>query len=169
MRSKRSNHTEEARTRCYSDLIKLKTFEERLAYLKLDGTVGMYTFGGHREWNQYFYTNDPMWKDARRQVITRDLGCDLGIEGIEILGKIYVHHMNPITIEDFRNRNPIVYDPEYLICTSWRTHQTIHYGSTKSMNAYTFADRKPFDTCEWKRQNGGTTNERGKYSRMGKR
>lgn len=148
-----SDHTVVDRIRTYYELSKLKTFEERFLYLKIDGKVGMYTFGGHRDLNQSFYQNDKTWKIVRRKVINRDLGNDLGIEGMEILGKIVIHHMNPITVNDFLRHDPKVYDPEYLICTSDLTHKLIHYGNLEDLKAYSFTERKPFDTCEWKRGN----------------
>ena len=112
----------------YSELITLPTFEERYRYLRLGGRVGADTFGFDRYLNQVVYQRDPRWKDARDIVIIRDNGCDLGIEGREIHGKILVHHMNPITMDDILNERDWIYDPEFLISTMLTTHNAIHYG-----------------------------------------
>lgn len=133
--------------RCYSELKELKTFQERFEYLKLDGSVGVETFGYDRYLNQIFY-RDPEWKRIRREVIIRDEGCDLGMFGYELRGMILIHHMNPITPDDIVNRNPYILDPEYLITTCRRTHDAIHYGS--ELPEYELKERKPNDTCPWR-------------------
>ena len=135
--------------RTYSDLITLPTFEERFKYLKLNGKVGEKTFGFDRYLNQIFYKSYA-WLKVRDSVIIRDCGCDLGISGREIYGKILVHHMNPIEDKDLINKNDIILDPEYLICTTKNTHDAIHYGDTDLL----FTDpiiRSKNDTCPWKR------------------
>ena len=135
--------------RTYSELIKLPTFEERFQYLKLDGDVGVETFGFDRYLNQAFYSSDE-WKSIRNQVIIRDNGCDLGIEGREIYKRIIIHHMNPITKEDLLYRTEYLLNPEYMICTMKNTHDAIHYGDENLL----FKDpieRKPNDTCTWRR------------------
>ena len=136
-------------TRNYTELSKLQTFEERFNYLKLDGIVGKETFGYDRYLNQILY-QCPEWKSVRNKVIIRDNGCDLGIIGHEIQNRIIIHHMNPITVEDIKSRNPIVFDPEYLISTVHRTHNAIHYGDEKKKKKNP-VERKPNDTCPWKR------------------
>ena len=133
----------------YTELSKLKTFEERFNYLKLNGKVGEETFGYDRYLNQILYKSDP-WKEARRKAILRDNGCDLGISDREIPGKIIVHHMNPITIEDIINQNPDVFNPEYLISTIKNTHDAIHYGDG-SLLVKDYVERRPNDTCPWKK------------------
>lgn len=135
--------------RTYSELITLPTFEERFKYLKLNGKVGEETFGFDRYLNQIFYKSY-VWLKVRDSVIIRDCGCDLGISGREIYGKILVHHMNPIEDKDLINKNNIILDPEYLICTTKNTHDAIHYGDTDLL----FTDpiiRSKNDTCPWKR------------------
>ena len=135
--------------RTYSELIKLPTFEERFQYLKLDGDVGVETFGFDRYLNQAFYSSDE-WKSIRNQVIIRDNGCDLGIEGREIYKRMIIHHMNPITKEDLLYRTEYLLNPEYMICTMKNTHDAIHYGDENLL----FKDpieRKPNDTCPWRR------------------
>lgn len=135
--------------RTYTELQKLKTFEERFEYLKLSGVVGDRTFGGNRWMNQIFYQQIPEWKEARRKVIVRDLGCELGLADYPIQGRIIVHHMNPISKEDISERSEIVLDPEYLICVSQLTHDAIHYGDADLLPKK-YEERKPGDTCPWK-------------------
>lgn len=135
--------------RTYSELIKLPTFEERFQYLKLNGDVGVETFGFDRYLNQAFYSSDE-WKSIRNQVIIRDNGCDLGIEGREIYKRIIIHHMNPITKEDLLYRTEYLLNPEYMICTMKNTHDAIHYGDENLLFKEPI-ERKPNDTCPWRR------------------
>ena len=135
--------------RRYSELIKLPTYIERFNYLKLGGKVGADTFGFDRYLNQMFYHNDPMWRSSRDTVIIRDNGCDLGVEGYDIHGKIIVHHMNPITMDDIIKKRDWIYDPEFLICTVHNTHNAIHYGDEKLLVKGP-VERMPHDTCPWK-------------------
>ena len=134
--------------RTYSELITIPTFEERYKYLKIGGKVGEETFGFERYLNQEFYKSYE-WQSIRRQVIVRDLGCDLGIEGREIHGKIIVHHMNPITIDDIIEASDFLLNPEYLICTLKSTHDAIHYGD-ESLLIKAPVERTKNDTCPWK-------------------
>lgn len=134
-------------TRCYSELSKLNTFEERFNYLRLKGAVGADTFGFDRYLNQRFYRS-PEWKTARRDVIIRDNGCDLGLEGYELYNNIYVHHMNPISPSDLIHGETWIYDPEYLICVSFNTHQAIHYGDISLLPKLP-VERTMNDTCPW--------------------
>lgn len=136
--------------RTYSELITLPTFEERYRYLRLGGRVGADTFGFDRYLNQVVYQRDPRWKNARDLVIIRDNGCDLGIEGREIYGKILVHHMNPITMEDILQERDWIYDPEFLISTMLTTHNAIHYGDENLLMKAPI-ERTKNDTCPWKR------------------
>lgn len=131
----------------YSELSRLQTFEERFDYLVLGGVVGHSTFGRDRYLNQIFY-NSYDWKLARDKVIIRDNACDLGVIGRDILDRIYVHHMNPITIEDFENNYGILIDPEFLICTSFRTHQAITFGDPKHIVKLP-RERRKGDTLLW--------------------
>ena len=134
--------------RTYSDLITLPTFKERYKYLRLDGIVGEETFGFDRYINQIFYKSKE-WLEVRDYVIIRDNGCDLGIEGHEIHNRILIHHMNPIRKEDILNRSDILLNPEYLITTTKRTHDAIHYGD-KNILLDTPIERIKNDTCPWK-------------------
>lgn len=134
--------------RTYSELITIPTFEERYKYLKIGGKVGEETFGFERYLNQEFYKSAE-WKSIRRQVIVRDLGCDLGIKDREIHGKIIVHHMNPITIDDIISASDFLLNPEYLICTLKSTHDAIHYGD-ESLLIKVPVERMKNDTCPWK-------------------
>lgn len=135
--------------RTYSELITLPTFKERFNYLKLNGAVGKDTFGYDRYINQQLYQRNPRWKKVRDEVIIRDNGCDLGMEGFEIFGKIIVHHMNPITLDDIINDRDWIYDPEYLICTIHNTHNAIHYGDETQLITAPIVRTKN-DTCLWK-------------------
>lgn len=136
--------------RRYSELVQLPTFEERYNYLKLDGVVGEETFGFERWLNQVFYKTDT-WRRLRDIVISRDNGCDLGMEGYDILGRIIVHHMNPITKEDILNRADIALNPEYLISTRKRTHDMIHFGNEEDTVYQPVVERRPNDTTLWRR------------------
>lgn len=136
--------------RTYSELSTFNNFGERFRYLKLDGAVGQDTFGFDRYINQLFYRSQ-RWKEIRNQVILRDNGCDLGLDGYEIYSKILIHHMNPITQQDIRTLSDNLLNPEYLICVSHKTHNAIHYGEEKSINHETIA-RMPNDTCPWKQK-----------------
>ena len=134
----------------YSELIMLPTFEERYRYLRLNGRVGAETFGFDRYINQILYQRSPKWKSSRDKVIIRDNGCDLGIEGREIYGKILVHHMNPITLEDIERESEFLFDPEYLICVTHNTHNAIHYGD-ESLLITMPVERTKNDMCPWRR------------------
>lgn len=135
--------------RTYSDLSKLTTFEDRYNYLRLNGFVGKETFGFDRYLNQVFYKS-AKWRSVRDFVIVRDNGCDLGVEGREIYGKIIIHHMNPITIYDIEQESDFLLDPEFLISTVHETHNAIHYGD-ENLLIRTPIERKPNDTCPWRR------------------
>lgn len=132
--------------RCYSELITLKTFQERYEYLKIGGTIGIQTFGNNRYINQDFYHSDE-WKKFRRKVIIRDNGCDLGIEGMDLLNRIHIHHIIPMTLDDIINRNPLIFDLENAICASESTHRAIHYAKDDLL--FLPIERKPGDTKLW--------------------
>lgn len=134
--------------RTYSELITIPTFEERFRYLQLGGKVGEETFGIDRWLNQVFYQT-PEWRRVRRDVIVRDNGCDLGIWDREIHGLITVHHLNPITVDDIRNRSDFLLNPEHLISTSDLTHKAIHYGD-EGLLVTAPIERRPNDTCPWR-------------------
>lgn len=137
--------------RSYSELITIPTFEERLEYLRISGNPFSPTFGSRRALNQYLYQHSIDWKRMRREVIIRDHGCDLGVDGYDIFGSILVHHINPITEEDIRFRRSCVLDPENLISTSFDTHQDIHYGQRKNgKTPLVVIERCENDTCPWK-------------------
>jgi hypothetical protein len=131
----------------YSELRHISTFEERFEYLSLVGRVGEATFGFDRWVNQHFYSS-PQWRRARNAVIVRDNGCDLGIPGYEIAHGLLVHHMNPMTVKDIERGAEWILDPEYLIVTSRRTHNAIHYGDA-SLLARPHVERRPNDTTPW--------------------
>ena len=134
--------------RTYSELVLLPTFKERFEYLKLSGVVGRDTFGFDRYLNQQFYRTSE-WKKVRDAVIIRDNGCDLGVEGYEIYDRILIHHMNPITADDIIKHSDWIVDTNQLICTSFRTHNAIHYGDISLIDKQPTI-RKPNDTCPWR-------------------
>ena len=135
--------------RTYSELITIPTFEERFEYLKLNGSVGLETFGHDRYLNQILY-NSPEWRRFRPEIIVRDNGCDLACEGYEIFGKILIHHINPITAQDILNRNSKVFDPENVITTVHNTHNAIHYGDENLLITAPI-ERSRNDTCPWRK------------------
>lgn len=134
--------------RCYSELIEIPTFEERFRYLQLNGSVGKDTFGFDRYMNQAFYQSRE-WKRVRDFVILRDNGCDLGVDGYTIYGKVLIHHMNPITVKDIATVSNFLMNPEYLICVSHTTHNAIHYGDENLIPKGPIV-RTPNDTCPWR-------------------
>ena len=134
--------------RTYSELCQLSTFEERFDYLRLNGSVGKDTFGFDRYLNQQFYRSSE-WKRIRDRVILRDNGCDLGVEGYEIRGRILIHHINPISVEDIYTMSDLLMNPEYLICVSHCTHNAIHYGD-ESLIITAPIERTQNDTCPWR-------------------
>ena len=136
----------------YSELITLPTFKERFNYLRLDGRVGLETFGHDRYLNQILY-NSPEWRNLRSRIVTRDCGRDLACEGYDIYGQVLVHHINPITVKDILDRNPMVFDPENLITTVHNTHNAIHYGDESLLTTEPIIRYKD-DTCPWNRQGG---------------
>ena len=136
------------KTKTYSELIRLEKYMDRYQYLMLSGRVGQETFGYERFLNQSLYKSHE-WRSVRDEVIVRDHGCDLGMEGYEIYGSIIVHHMNPITMDDIQNRNEDIFNPEYLVSTSFSTHNAIHYGDEGLLITEPIIRTKN-DTCPWK-------------------
>ena len=135
--------------RRYSELALMETLLERYEYLRLGGKVGFDTFGFDRYMSQLLYVSGE-WKSVRNEVIVRDLGRDLGIEGYDIHSKVIVHHMNPITPDDIKNHNPDIFIPEFLICTSPLTHRAIHYGNADLLPKDPIT-RSKNDTTPWRR------------------
>lgn len=135
------------RHRSYSELRQLSTFKERYDYLKLNGRVGAETFGYNRYVNQRFYRSTE-WKHIRDQIIIRDNGCDLGVEGYDLHSRIYIHHLNPMTVDDIDQGRQMILDPDNLICVSFDTHQAIHFGD-ESLLPQLPIERISGDTCPW--------------------
>lgn len=131
----------------YSELIQLKTFEERFKYLQIGGVIGRATFGFDRYLNQVLYKSGD-WKITHRDIVVRDNGCDLGLDDYEIFTRIIVHHINPITIQDIEEHSPIIFDHENLISTSLDTHNAIHFGNFNSINKLP-PERRKGDTTLW--------------------
>lgn len=134
-------------SRSYSELSKISDLLGRFEYLAIGGTVGEPTFGWERYLNQKFYTSAE-WRSVRKQVIIRDNGCDLGVEGYELHGRIYIHHMNPIRPEQLKNFDYSIVDPEYLISVSHSTHNAIHYGDPSQLPQLPI-ERTPGDHILW--------------------
>lgn len=135
----------------YYEMITMSEFDDRFRYAKLDGQVGMGTFGFDRYLNQQFYRSKE-WKRLRDQIIIRDNGCDLGVPGHEISGKIYIHHLNPLSPEDITESTEKLFDPDNLVCVSAETHNAIHYGDESILEKNKIVERSPGDTCPWKRR-----------------
>lgn len=136
--------------RSYSELSRIEAFEDRYRYLALNGRVGSSTFGFDRYVNQMFYSSR-QWKLVRRDIIVRDNGCDLGIDGYEIYDRIIIHHMNPMTFDDIEDGDDDILDPEFLICVTHRTHNAIHYGDERQLPR-PLVPRRPGDTLLWNRR-----------------
>lgn len=136
------------RKRSYRELLQLNSFEERFDYLKLAGEVGDPTFGYDRYFNQQFYHSSE-WRRARNRIILRDNGCDLGMPDYEIHGRIYIHHINPITKQDVEDFSDNLFDPDNLICVTFDTHNAIHFGDERTLPK-TPIERAPGDTCPWR-------------------
>ena len=135
--------------KCYTELSKLATFNERFNYLKLDGIVGEETFGYDRILNQLLYKSKK-WRKVRDEVLIRDNGGDLGLEDYPINGRAIIHHMNPITVEDVLNDKPEIFDPEYLITVSNSTHNAIHFSNENNLQKDPI-ERTQNDTCLWRK------------------
>lgn len=133
----------------YSELKRIETFEDRYRYLRLNGVAFETTFGFDRYANQQFYQSTE-WRNLRNQIIVRDNGCDLGDPNRPISGTIYIHHMNPIDIDDIEQASDYLLNPEYLICVSKNTHDAIHYGDEGLLKRYDVITRSVNDTCPWK-------------------
>ena len=132
----------------YSELVTFPTFEERFKYLQLNGQVGESTFGFDRYMNQVFYRSQK-WKSIRDFVIIRDCGCDLGVDGYDIHGKIIIHHMNPLSMRDIETESDFLLNPDFLICTTHNTHNAIHYGD-ENLLVTAPIERTKNDTCPWR-------------------
>ena len=132
----------------YHELMNITSFEDRVKYLQLNGRVAESTFGSHRYLNQTLYRT-PRWKQLRSHIIVRDNGCDLGHPDHLIQDAAYIHHINPISIDDILQERAIVFDPDNLITTTFLTHQAIHY-SNLDLLPKPYAERKPNDTCPWR-------------------
>ena len=135
--------------RTYSELIEQDSVHDRFEYLRLDGAVGESTFGFDRWMNQQFYRS-PQWKSVRREVLIRDNGCDMAIEGLDAGNRPIIHHMNPLSVEDVRYQRPSNLDPEFLITVRLQTHNAIHYGDSSLLPATEFTERRPNDTVPWR-------------------
>jgi len=134
-------------TRSYSELMEIDDYEERFRYLALRSKVGMATFGYERHLNQNFYTSR-QWRQLRDYVIVRDRGLDLGHPEWPIRTKPIIHHMNPITVDQVTHGDERILDPEFLITTTLRTHNAIHYGDERQL-LRPLIQRRAGDTKLW--------------------
>lgn len=141
--------TNQMKSKGYSELSQLSTFEDRYNYLKVNNVVGCETFGYDRYLNQKFYTSAE-WKRVRNEVIIRDNGCDMGLPGYPIRGKIYIHHIEPLTLDDVANNSYKMLDPNNLVCVSQSTHNAIHYGDETIVKDKVIVERTPNDTTLWR-------------------
>lgn len=138
------------KTKCYSELMSIPTFEERFAYLKLEGLVGESTFGPMRFSNQNFYRSYE-WRKFRRDIILRDCGCDLAFDGRDIFSIVVIHHIVPLTAKMLNENSRLLMAPENVICCSDNTHKAIHYGDANLLDRSPyFVERKPNDTIPWR-------------------
>lgn len=131
----------------YSELIKLPTFIERFKYCQENQHVGDETFGPNRYLNQAFYHSYEWRKIIRPQIIRRDNACDLACEGYIIPGHIYVHHLNPMKVEDLIARKDWAFLPEYMVSCSLATHNALHYGGDPNLKEPIV--RRLNDTAPW--------------------
>lgn len=132
----------------YSELITISGYKDRFKYLEIGGDVGVATFGFDRYLNQRFYKTRE-WRKIRSEIIVRDNGCDLGVDGYEIGGIIIVHHINVVSVDDIKRKNFMsLLNPEYLISTSLNTHNAIHYGDESLLTSLPL-ERRPNDTKLW--------------------
>ena len=135
--------------RNYTTLLSLDSFRDRFEYACLGGNFGIQTFGDSRYLNQRFY-NSREWRDLRDEIIIRDNGCDLGVPGMDISGSVIIHHLQPVTLQMVLSRDPLMTDPNNLICVSYTTHKALHYGDESMLAVSRMANRSPYDPCPWK-------------------
>lgn len=134
----------------YREMILLPTFEERFRYLKLGGVVAYETFGSDRYLNQKFYQSVE-WKQFRRDVLVRDMGCDLAMGDRPIYGKVIIHHMNPIKVQDLKENDlKSLMNLDEVVCTSMLTHDAIHYGDESLLMPSEPITRYPNDHIPWR-------------------
>ena len=135
--------------RTFTELSKLQTFNERFDYLMLKGKIGIESFGYDRYLNQMLYTSQ-RWRSLRDRILIRDNGMDLGLDGYPIYGRAIIHHLNPITVDDILMESSDVFNPEYLVCVSHKTHNAIHYGDENYKRTLQVTERRPNDTIPWR-------------------
>lgn len=134
-------------TRSYSELSQISDYMDRFRYLAIKAQVGEATFGHERFLNQDFY-HSRQWRLMRNEVIARDYSRDLGCEGYDLHSLVVVHHMNPMSREDIALGREAIMDPEFLITTTHKTHNAIHYGS-EDLLPQPYVERRPGDTTLW--------------------
>lgn len=138
------------KNRSYTELTRFPDFLSRFEYAKLQAMIpGTVTFGANRFINQNLYHSFE-WRKLRDKIIARDDGKDLGAPDRPIAGRIIIHHICPLTIEDFELHPEMVWDPENLICVSHNTHEALHFGSEDRLFKG-LVERVPNDQSPWKR------------------
>ena len=139
----------------YSELMRLQTYDERL--MALAETAKAYPIGhGWQRFRMHDFVAQQRWKRVRDDVIIRDWGCDLAIQGMKVNGTLIVHHIVPLTSNDILFNAPVCYDPENLICAKLQTHNAIHFEVSENfLRDTTPAIRTPYDTLPWRR--GGSS------------
>lgn len=140
-------------SKSYAELSHLSSFEDRYNYLKVGNPVGEATFGFDRYLNQNFYRSKE-WEQARNAVIVRDKGCDMGLKDYPIKGQYFIHHINPLTLDDVKNNSGKLLDIDNLVLVSKQTHNAIHFGDDTIVKEKKVIERSPFDTCPWRKNNG---------------
>lgn len=130
-----------SKPKSYSELIKLDSFQERLDYLKLLDNNAT----SPRHMSEQFYKSHA-WRSIRKNILRRDMGFDLGINGVYINGIMLVHHINPINESDIVYQTQKLLDPENLITVSINTHNLIHYNQEEKE---VWVERTPGDTILW--------------------
>lgn len=134
--------------RTYKELMSIQNFEDRLLYLMFDKPTPVGNPTKFRYLNQRFY-GSVEWSDVAAKVITRDDGNDLGCDDRPILcGGILVHHIEPLTLEDFETCSDRLLNMDNLISVSLATHNAIHYRRPELATLPKV--RRLYDTCPWK-------------------
>lgn len=127
----------------YTEMLQLESFDERIEYLRCNTEIGVHD----TLLNKLFYKSRE-WKNIRNYIIVRDGGCDLAVPGYFIGKRAIVHHINPLTADDFQNNTRNLFDLENLVCVSMQTHNYIHYGRYHKQTQA--IERKPNDMAPWK-------------------
>ena len=136
-------------TKGYDELCKIQTLEGRYKYLRNNHAVSDRTMGGYRPLYLKFLKSQE-WCKFRRDIILRDQGNDMALNGYPINGKIIIHHIMPVKVEDLIHKKiDILLNPNNVVCVSHQTHLAIDYGD-ESLLPKDPIIRMPNDTCPWR-------------------